>query len=297
MVLSILVFLAGTMQTAMGSFNGVLRAYIGTFGTTLATHVVGGVLLLLYILLIRRERLRLGPMPWYLYSAGFLGLALVASSALCVARIGSAVQTCLGISGQLVFSILMDHFGWMGMRKTPFDPRRIPRLLVILGGLVAVNFGGLTAVQMGEGALFYVLLAFVMGGVNVLSKTVNFQAAEHLGTYSGTLINYLVASALSVVLLGAFEPQYAAPAVFGAAPPWLYLGGVFGVAALVINVISLKKIDLLQSTVLLLLGNLIASAVLDTVLFHSMTWLKLLGVVIVGAGVIWDKRATITKET
>lgn len=291
------VFAAGALMSAMQSLNGILQGYVGLFGVSLATHVIGGVLLAGY-LLSRGERIRLGPMPWYLYSAGLWGLILVAGSSFCVSRIGPALTTCVSISGQLIFSILMDHFGWMGMKKTLFQKKRAPGLLILLLGLAVVNAGGRglgEGLTGGEGGLC-LLLALALGGVNVFSKTVNFQASNHLGTVNGTLINYIVASPLSAVLLALTGGTKGIAEAFGAAPAWLYLGGVCGVAALVLNVLSLKRISLFQSTALLLGGQLAGAAILDGVLFRNMSGMKLLGVVIVAVGVIWDKKTVLTEE-
>lgn len=68
----LMALLAGMLQSGMQSLNGELQAHIGLFGASLTTHMIGGVLLAGYLLL-RRERIRLGPMPWYLYSAGLWG--------------------------------------------------------------------------------------------------------------------------------------------------------------------------------------------------------------------------------
>ena len=295
MEICLLVFLAGTLQSAMQSFNGVLQGHVGQFGTSLVTHLVGGGLLIVYMI-GRRKRIRLGPMPWYLYSAGFFGLIQVAGSSFCVMKIGPALTTCLSICGQLVQSILVDHFGWMGVKRVPFDKKRLPALGVILAGILVVNFGGQGGLSAGltGTAAGYLLLAFAVGGVGVYSKTVNFKATEHLGTANGTLINYLVASLLSAALLvctGSEETW----AGFGRAPAWVYLGGVCGVIALVIIVTSLKKITLFQSTTFLLVGQLAGSAVLDAVLFHSMSLGKLVGVLIVTIGVVWDKKTTLAQ--
>lgn len=288
-----LVFLAGILRATMQSFNGVLRGYVGQFGTSFVTHVVGGVLLIGYILL-GKKKIRLGPMPWYLYSAGFFGLALVAGGSFCVGKIGPALNVCLSICGQLTQSILMDHFGWQGMKRTPFNKRRIPALAVILAGVLVMNFAGQEGLAALAGNVGYLLMAFLIGCVAVFSSTVNYQATQRLGTANGTLINYLTASALSAVLLagtGSGETW----AGFGQAPAWVYLGGVCGVVALVIIVVTLNKITLFQSTTFLLAGELVGAVVLDAVLYHSMSPGKLVGVAIVATGVVWDKRTTLAQ--
>lgn len=285
-------FFAGGLQSGMQSLNGELQEYIGLFGVSLVTHLIGGVLLGGY-LVIRGERIRLGPMPWYLYSAGALGLTLVAGSSFCVARIGPALTTCMSIGGQLVFSTLMDHWGWMGVKRTHFQAKRLPGLLVVLIGVLVVNAGALKPGGRWDGGCL--LIAFLLGGVNVLSKTVNFRAAGHLGTANGTLINYIVASPLSAVLMVLAGEAGEGMVVFGSAPVWLYLGGVCGVVALVLNVTSLKGLTLFQSAALLLMGQLAGAVVMDTVMYQSMSLVKLLGILVVTTGVVWDKKTALAQ--
>lgn len=141
-MIQILVILAGVLLSLMQSFGGVLSGYVGIFGTSLAVHLIGGILLAGYILIVLRTRIRLGPMPWYIYLAAVFGIALTATNSYCVARLGASLTTCLSIAGQLFFSILIDHFGALGIRRTRFDLRRLPPLLVLLGGLILVAFSG-----------------------------------------------------------------------------------------------------------------------------------------------------------
>ena len=141
-MIQLLVILAGVLLSLMQSFGGVLSGYVGVFGTSLAVHLIGGVLLAGYILTLLRSRIRLGPMPWYVYFAAVFGIALTAGNSYCVARLGASLTTCLSIAGQLFFSALLDHLGALGLRRTRFDPRRLPALGVILAGLVIVAFAG-----------------------------------------------------------------------------------------------------------------------------------------------------------
>lgn len=146
--------------------------------------------------------------------------------------------------------------------------------------------------------MFYLLLVlgFVCGGINVVSKTINYQATNHLGTASGTLINYIVASLLSALVLLFTGPQQLAPSRFASVPWWLYLGGVCGLLAMLINVTSLQKISLFQSTTMLLVGQLAGAVALDALLFHSMSLLKAAGVAVLAVGVVWDKRVCAAPE-
>lgn len=136
---SFLVLVAGMLQSAMMSFNGLLSESIGLFGVSLVVHVSGGVLLVVYIFLFVREKITLRGMPWYLYSAGFFGVLLVSVSSYCVGILGAAATTCLSVAGQLFISAVIDHYGWFRVPKVPFSPRRIPCFLLILAGIILLN--------------------------------------------------------------------------------------------------------------------------------------------------------------
>ena len=136
---SFLVLIAGILQSAMMSFNGMLSESIGLFGVSLVVHVSGGILLVLYILIFIREKITLKGMPWHLYSAGFFGVLLVSVSSYCVGILGAAATTCLSVAGQLFISAVIDHYGWFHVPKVPFSPKRIPCFLMILAGIILLN--------------------------------------------------------------------------------------------------------------------------------------------------------------
>lgn len=131
--------IAGACQSAMASLNGMLTEHLGMFGMSLMVHAIGGILLILYLKFFVHEKLKITGMPWYLYSAGFFGIFLVASSSYCIGVLGVSVMTCLSVTGQLVISAVIDHFGWFGMPRIPFNKKRIPCFIMILTGLILVN--------------------------------------------------------------------------------------------------------------------------------------------------------------
>ncbi|MCI8430801.1 MAG: DMT family transporter [Lachnospiraceae bacterium] len=136
---SLLVLLAGILQSAMMSFNGLLAESVSLWGVSLVVHASGGILLVLYILLVVREKITFRGMPWYLYSAGFFGVLLVSVSSWCVGILGAAVTTCLSVAGQLCMSAVIDHYGLFHVPRIPFSPRRIPCFLMILAGIILLN--------------------------------------------------------------------------------------------------------------------------------------------------------------
>ena len=122
--------LAGACQSAMGSLNRMLTDYVGMFGMSLVVHAVGGILLILYMKLFVHEKL---------YSAGFFGIFLVVTSSYCIGVLGVSVVTCLSVTGQLVISAVIDHFGWFGVPRIPFNLKRLPCFALILAGLIIIT--------------------------------------------------------------------------------------------------------------------------------------------------------------
>lgn len=137
-----LVFLSGVLLACMQSFNGQLSTSIGIYTTSFIVHFIGAILLIFYIKIIKKEKIRLAPMPLYVYSGGICGLMLVSFTSLTISHIGNVLTTCLSIAGQIFLSILLDHFGLFGVQKNKFNIKRIPALILIIAGILIINFGG-----------------------------------------------------------------------------------------------------------------------------------------------------------
>lgn len=133
-------------------------------------------------------------------------------------------------------------------------------------------------------------LAFVNGCATVISKMINYRCTKVLGTNNGSLVNYVVASALSFVLLIASARFHVDFYSFTQAPWWLYLGGVFGIIAFLISMLTLSHLKVMESTILLLTGQLTAGILFDAVFFGNINLQKILGILIVAIGIIWDKK-------
>ena len=140
--------------------------------------------------------------------------------------------------------------------------------------------------------LFFVLLAAVNGFVTIINKMINLEAKKSLGTINGTLINYLEATAISLVivlLLG--DSRLADLSHWSTVPLVNLLGGVFGLVAMVLTVIAMERVRISYSTIILLAGQLGTGFILDAIA-GKVVPLKLLGLLIVIAGIFLDQMAT-----
>lgn len=134
-----LVLLSGFLVSCMEAFNGILGTYIGLYATSFMVHAIGIVLLVFYIRFILKEKIQIFHAPLYIYTCGILGMILVVLTSFVVSKIGVVLTTSFSLAGQLILSIIMDHYGMFGIQKQPFDRKRIPCLCIIALGLVIVT--------------------------------------------------------------------------------------------------------------------------------------------------------------
>ena len=137
----------------------------------------------------------------------------------------------------------------------------------------------------------YILIAFILGIINVVSKTINYKATEKIGSLSGSIMNYIEASLIAFLIILITRQEISNNKDI----PWLlYFGGLFGAVAFFFNITSLSKMNLFMSTIIVLVGQLIGSLAIDFFLGISITPLKILGIVIMLIGIIIDKRLTMS---
>ncbi len=143
---------------------------------------------------------------------------------------------------------------------------------------------------------FVLTLAFINGCATVISKMINYRCTKILGTYNGSLVNYVVATVLSFVLLLFSSEFHVDFYAFSDAPWWLYLGGAFGIIAFLISMVTLSRLKVMESTILLLVGQLTAGILFDAFMFKNFSLLKLVGVLLVAGGIIWDNKISASAQ-
>jgi transporter family-2 protein len=118
--------------------NGALQEGLGPFQALLAIHLVGLASVVPLLWIVRERPRRSGPIPWYLFTAGLLGVALLFINNRTIVSLGATLTVSLGILGQLAASSVIDHFGMFGLERRPFRWTKLPGHLLILAGLVVM---------------------------------------------------------------------------------------------------------------------------------------------------------------
>jgi transporter family-2 protein len=133
----ILIGLAGGIAVGLQSpMASMLTQRLGVFESILIVHVGGAILALLPILVYGGGKLaQWRTVPWYALGAGIFGLVVIGAISYMIPRIGVAGAITTIVAGQLMVSVVLDHFGWLGAMARPMDPSRAIGLAVVLVGV------------------------------------------------------------------------------------------------------------------------------------------------------------------
>jgi transporter family-2 protein len=80
-------------------------------------------------------------LPWYAWLGGLYGAMYVAVAAFAAPRIGLASLITIGIAGQIVVAMWLDHAGALGLPKEPVNLVRIGGALLVVVGVILVRRG------------------------------------------------------------------------------------------------------------------------------------------------------------
>ncbi len=139
--------------------------------------------------------------------------------------------------------------------------------------------------------MIYWIVAFFNGFFNSINKMMNVKAGQVFGTANGALINYIEATFLSLALLFLTGKGAELSAEnMARAPLWVYLGAVCGLLAMVLLIVGTLRTNVLLSSILTLVGNLGAAAVLDYLFYGIFSWYKIAGIALILLGTTWIEK-------
>jgi transporter family-2 protein len=80
-------------------------------------------------------------LPWYAWAGGVYGAVYVAIAAYAAPRLGLAALITIGIAGQIVMALWLDHVGAFGIARQPLSTMRVAGALLVVVGVVLVRRG------------------------------------------------------------------------------------------------------------------------------------------------------------
>lgn len=141
MVVVVFVAVLGGMAGALQSqFLGTMEDRVGTLASIFITYGGGGLAAGLMMLAFKGGQIAgIREVPWYAFTAGLMGLIVVASLGISVSNLGLGAGLTLFTGATIVLGALIDHFGLFGDGHTLDAGRMLGIALVVFGTWMVVK--------------------------------------------------------------------------------------------------------------------------------------------------------------
>jgi bacterial/archaeal transporter family-2 protein len=134
---------AGAAIALQAGVNTELARWIGSpIRASFVSFVVGAIALGLLSAAILKplpSGSRLADAPWWAWVGGLLGAFYVVGAVVTAPRLGAATLVAAVIAGQIVSSLLIDQFGWVGFREHPVSAGRLAGVALVFAGVALVR--------------------------------------------------------------------------------------------------------------------------------------------------------------
>ncbi len=141
----VLSFLSGLALTFQVGINGQLREKIGSpVLASLISFVTGALTLTVVFLLTLAGGASLKENPfsdlrWWMLTGGLFGAFYLFTTIFATPKIGFANMFSLVICGQVLLSVLLDHFGMFGNAVRALNPLRALGVILLVAGVYIVQ--------------------------------------------------------------------------------------------------------------------------------------------------------------
>jgi transporter family-2 protein len=129
-------FLIGFLIAIMVTFNGTLSNGIGTINATFLIHFIGLVTLIIFLKVTNRKILFSKKIPLIFYTGGFFGVVITILNNINFAALGVSLTLALGLLGQSITSLIIDHYGILDMNVQKFNKKKIYGFIIIFFGII-----------------------------------------------------------------------------------------------------------------------------------------------------------------
>ncbi|GHE38839.1 DMT family transporter [Vulcaniibacterium thermophilum] len=141
---ALLVLFAGGMIALQAPTNVMLARAGGSPVLAALISFAVGTLSLLAVWLASGHRPGVTPfaaLPWYAWLGGLYGAAYVAIAAYAAPRLGLATLITIGIAGQVLVALWLDHVGALGLPRMAISPARVAGAALVIVGVLLVRRG------------------------------------------------------------------------------------------------------------------------------------------------------------
>lgn len=131
----------GALLSFEGALYGKLGEQVGTLEADFYNFFMGAIISLILLIFFGRGNLAtITKFPKWNLLGGLLGVTYLLTLVIGVPIVGVGISMIAIVVGQMVTSILIDHYGWLGSNRKPVGSKRIAALVLMLGALALTLF-------------------------------------------------------------------------------------------------------------------------------------------------------------
>jgi len=134
---------AGVSLVVQQALNANLRFALGSAVWSGFTSYLVGIICMALFALARREPMPAadvtGKVPFWAWSGGLFGAVFIGLAILLIPRIGAATFFTLLVTGQMLASLCLDHFGLLGVPVHPVSLVRFAGAACLIMGVVLIR--------------------------------------------------------------------------------------------------------------------------------------------------------------
>jgi bacterial/archaeal transporter family-2 protein len=142
-VFLLLTIVAGALLPIQTGINLQLRGLIGHPLLAALVSFVVGTLGLAAVAAFARAPLALGAAwhrgEWWQWGGGLLGAVYIVGTIVLAPRLGAATFVAALVAGQMIMSLVIDQFGWVGFAEHAISPLRVLGAALVVGGVILVQ--------------------------------------------------------------------------------------------------------------------------------------------------------------
>ena len=143
LLLGFLALLCGLVLTSQIGSNALLGKLLGNPYIPAAVNMLIGVATTTVLLIVVHRPLptmqTAAAVPWWTWIAGgLLGTIYLTGNILLAPKLGAGALVGLVVTGQLLFAVMCDQFGWLGFAQHSATAWRAVGCLLLIGGVVLI---------------------------------------------------------------------------------------------------------------------------------------------------------------
>lgn len=142
--LLLLAVIAGAVVPFQSAINANLGRWLGhPLWATLASLLVSIIVLLPVIIALRLPLPSLAFItraPLWMWAGGAFGVCFISLALMLLPRLGASGFIALAMAGQILASLLLDHFGLFGLAQRPMTTPRALGALLLVAAVVLIQF-------------------------------------------------------------------------------------------------------------------------------------------------------------